>query len=326
MGEMVRSAQSSVAAHTAISARLVVLSAAAFVALSAALLACSRSSLPLRGILTAVLTVAQALCLYRLYVVAHEAVHRKLFPHTAWLNDLAGALLLAPIGAPLAVYRKVHAFHHGSNRKDDHHAALDHFKVRGQVSAAARVYYRVVWAFYVFGAGFFLHSLITVLLFLLVPTSLAVRIDPVFARWSPAARLRAWAQMSLGVALHAGVAAAFGGRAWVTVLGAPLLVFAWLWSMLLYAYHYRTSVGPAVRFNVRSLPHQPVLSWLLLNFNEHATHHADPSIPWYRLPELRVTLPEAFRDNDNVATVWQAIWQQRRGPILCERRASGSAS
>ena len=126
---MVRSDQSSAASHAAISARLVLLSAVAFIALSAALLGCARSTLPFRGTLTTVLTVAQALCLYRLYVVAHEAVHRKLFPHTPWLNELAGALMLAPIGAPLAIYRKVHAFHHGSNRKDDHHAALDHFKV-----------------------------------------------------------------------------------------------------------------------------------------------------------------------------------------------------
>jgi fatty acid desaturase len=318
---MPRSIQPSAASHLLISARLVLLSAAAFVVLSAALLASARSALPGRGACLAVLSLAQALCLYRLYVVAHEAVHRKLFPRTPWLNDLAGVLMLAPIGAPLAIYRKVHAFHHGSNRKDSHHAALDHFKVGARVSTAARVYYRAVWAFYVFAGGFFLHSLVTILLFLLLPTSLAVRIDPVFARWSPGARLRAWAQMSLAVALHGGIAVGFGGRAWLTVLGAPLLVFAWLWSLLLYAYHYRTSVGPSVRFNVRSLPRQPALSWLLLNFNEHATHHADPSIPWYQLPERRVQLPEGFRDNDNVANVWQAIWQQRRGPILCERRA-----
>jgi fatty acid desaturase len=74
-------------------------------------------------------------------------------------------------------------------------------------------------------------------------------------------------------------------------------------------------------FNVRALPRQPFLSWLLLNFNEHVTHHADPSIPWYQLPHRRVVLPEAFEDNQNVGSVWQAIWQQRKGPILCERRS-----
>ncbi|HEY4187559.1 MAG TPA: fatty acid desaturase [Polyangia bacterium] len=292
---------------------------AGFAALGAALLALQGAAVPFRSPLLAVLVVAQGLWMYRLYVVAHEGVHGKLFPRSPWLNDAAAILVLSPIGAPLAVYRKVHHFHHGSNRKDDRHAALDHFHVRANVGPLARLYYRAVWLFYVFMGGFFLHSLATIVIFLVVPTRLGSRIDPVFARWTPAARLRAWLQMMLAVALHLGVAFGLGSNAWQVMFGAPLLVFAWLWSLLLYIYHYGTSVGPAVRHNVRSLPRQPLLSWLLLNFNEHVTHHADPSIPWYLLPARRVELPAPFGANQNVASVWQAIWQQRRGPVLCVR-------
>jgi fatty acid desaturase len=73
-----------------------------------------------------------------------------------------------------------------------------------------------------------------------------------------------------------------------------------------------------VRRNVRSLPRQPFWSWLLLNFNEHATHHADPRIPWYALPEeCRPSPPEP--DGEPVRSLWDAIWRQRRGPVLWSR-------
>jgi len=60
-------------------------------------------------------------------------------------------------------------------------------------------------------------------------------------------------------------------------------------------------------------------AWLLMNFNEHATHHADPSIPWYALPSNRHELPLEFRSNENVRSIWSALWQQRRGPTIVER-------
>ena len=74
-----------------------------------------------------------------------------------------------------------------------------------------------------------------------------------------------------------------------------------------------------MRYNARALPRQPLLSWLLLNFNEHVTNHVDPSIPWYQLPARRVELPARFSANQDVASLWQAVWQQRRGPVLCAR-------
>jgi fatty acid desaturase len=86
--------------------------------------------------------------------------------------------------------------------------------------------------------------------------------------------------------------------------------------MLLYVYHYRTTVGRDVRLNVRSLPRQPFFSWLLLNFNEHATHHGDPSIPWYDLPRRRACLPPSHASNDDSETLLQAVLRQREGPVL----------
>ena len=306
-------------AHDRVSAWLVITGLAGFGVIAAALLVVRSAAWPGRSALLALLVVAQGLWMYRLYVIAHEGVHDKLFPRSRWLNDGTAILLLSPLGAPLAVYRKVHHFHHGSNRKDDRHAALEHFHVRPGAGALGLTYKRAVWLFYVFLGGFFLHSLATIVIFLVIPTRLASRIDPVFARWSPGARLRAWLQLLLAVALHLTVALALGGAAWRLILGAPLLVFAWVWSLMLYVYHYGTSVGPEVRYNVRALPRQPLFSWLLLNFNEHVTHHVDPAIPWYLLPARRKELPARFSGNQDVASLWQAIWQQRRGPVLCAR-------
>jgi len=309
-------------AHDRVSAWLVGTGLAGFATIGAALLVVRAATWPGRAPLLALLVVAQGLWMYRLYVIAHEAVHGKLFPRAGRLNDAAATLLLSPLAAPLAVYRKVHHFHHGSNRKDDRHAALDHLHMRPGAGPLARAYKRAVWLFYVFLGGFFLHSLATIVIFLVIPTPLASRIDPVFLRWSPGARLRAWLQFLVALALHLTVALTLGGPAWKLIFGAPLLVFAWLWSLLLYVYHYGTSVGAEVRYNVRALPRQPLLSWLLLNFNEHVTHHVDPSIPWYLLPARKVVLPARFSANQDVDSLWQAVWQQRRGPILCTRPAA----
>ena len=265
------------------------------------------------------LFLVQGVWLDRLYAVGHEAVHRKLFPRSPRLNDLWGTLMLAPLLAPLTIFRKIHAFHHGQNRRDPATAALDSFVSAKPVSAARQKYYRGSWIFLVFMGGFFVHSVISILLFLGAPTALAQRISPVFRGWSLAQRTRAWLELLPGVALHLGIARLLGIEVWLLVLGAPLLVFAWVWSMMLYIYHYDTTLGDGVRFNVRSLPTRPILSWVLLHFNEHATHHQDPRLPWYRLPSERRNLPAEYRHNDNVTTLGAAILQQLRGPLLWER-------
>jgi fatty acid desaturase len=264
--------------------------------------------------LIGVLAVAQGLWFDRMYTVAHEAVHRKLFPNRPVLNDVIGAALMLPIVAPFTIFRKIHGFHHGLNRRDPASAALDHFRLPGSATRAQRLRYRALWTFYAFGGGFFLHTMATILIFLAVPRKQAVAISPVFCGWPLSLRLRAWGELVAGLAVHALVATQLGGNAWLALLGLPMLAFAWIWSMLLYIYHYRTTVGPDVRHNVRSLPRQPFFSWLLLNFNEHATHHRDPTIPWYELPARRYALPDSHASNDDVDTLLAAVWRQRHGP------------
>jgi fatty acid desaturase len=267
-----------------------------------------------------ILAIMQGLWFDRLYTVAHEAVHHKLVPGHRRLNDAVGMALMLPLLAPFTVFRKIHGFHHGGNRRDPETAALDHFRIAPGAGPEAAAAKRRLWFFYVFAGGFYLHTLATIMIFLLMPSGRAVRISPVFRAWPPRLRVQAWLQFVAGLSLHVAVVWFWGASAWLALLGLPMLVFAWFWSMLLYIYHHRTSVGPDVRHNVRSLPRQPFFSWLLLNFNEHSTHHRDPSIPWYALPGRRYALPPSHAANQDVETLLGAILRQREGPVLWTRQ------
>lgn len=257
--------------------------------------------------------VFQGLWLDRIYIVGHETTHRKLFPENRRLNDLFGMLSLLPLAVPLQVYRKIHQFHHGFNRRDVHTSALDTFVSKKPITKFRRFLYQTAWFIGVFGSGYFWHSFAAIVIFLFLPTATAVNISPAFKHWTGRDRLISWGQFLLGVAFHIAFYWLGGFTFWLVSLALPILMFSWIWSLLVYIFHYDTSIGKDVRYNVRSLPRHWFFSWLLMNFNEHTTHHAYPNIPWYELPEKRINLPEHYVQNQNVQTVWQAIFQQFRG-------------
>lgn len=300
--------------HRLITTRLLLesLAGALLLAIATVLLA-DRSQLG-----TLALILAQGFWLHRLYVVAHEASHGKLWPDSRRINDALGQLLLLPLMLPLRIHRKIHAFHHGHNRRDFETSALDTFVVRGRATLLRRIGCHVIWYVAVFAGGFFIHSLISVVLFLAMPLSLARRISPAFRGWRGSDQLRSLIGFGLGLGLHVGVALLGGPRIWALTMGYPLLAFAWVYSLLVYIYHYDTDYGPAVRFHVRSLRRSPIASWWLLNFNEHATHHRDPRLPWYALPEQREPLPREHAANQEVETLAAAILGQLRGPRIIE--------
>jgi fatty acid desaturase len=212
---------------------------------------------------------------------------------------------------PLRIHRKIHAFHHAHNRRDPETSALDTFVVTGPATPLRRCRCRAQWYLAVFAGGWFLHGLVSVLLFLALPLRLAQRVSPAFRGWTHRDQLRSIGAFALGLALHFGVGVALGAGAWLRLLGGPLLVFAWVYSLLVYIYHYDTGYGPAVRAHVRSAGAGPVFSWWLLNFGEHATHHADPRLPWWSLPEHAVEAPRP--------RIGAAVLAQLRGPRILER-------
>lgn len=270
----------------------------------------------------AALALALGLWLDRMYTVGHEAGHRKLFPDHPRLNDLVGSVMFAPLMVPLVVYRKIHAFHHGHNRRAPKVATLDVVQLPPEPGLRRRLARLVGWAGWllgVFAGGFYIHGLVSIVLFLVLPTKVACRVSPAFRNWKPRHRLRAWLELGAGAALHVLVWRLAGADVWLAAFGLPTLAFAWIYSLMVYIYHYDTTIGGDIRYNVRSLPPSRVLSWLLLNFNEHVTHHADPRLPWYMLPRRRIGLPPEYAGNAKVRSVLGAILQQLRGPVFVDR-------
>lgn len=303
--------------HLRITTWLILETVLVFVALALLAVTLARASLGgLFYLLYPPVLLFQGLWLDRIYVIGHEAAHKKLVPHDRRLNDLLGQFVLMPLLVPVSIYRKVHGFHHNANRKDHHTAALDVFVSRRPITPLVRAYYYALWYLGVFAGGYFLHSLVSILIFLFLPTPRAQKISPAFAGWSSRDRLIAWGQYSACLMFHASVWLVFGAQVWLYTLLFPLLSFAWIWSLLIYIFHYNTTIGAQTRYNVRALGRHPFFSWLLLNFNEHATHHIRPSLPWYELPERRQELPERFERNQNTRSFYRAILNQLKGPTI----------
>ncbi|MBX3142847.1 MAG: fatty acid desaturase [Trueperaceae bacterium] len=263
------------------------------------------------------LLLFQALLFQRLYIIGHEASHRKLVPKNLLWNDILGQIMLLPILIPVRIYRQVHMFHHGFNRKDHHTSALDVFVSPWPVTPLVRAFYSVLWYLGVFAGGYFLHSIASVIIFLFVPTRHAVKVSPAFKRWSNRDRIAAWLQLLACGLFVVALGWLLGWQAWRYVWLYPFMAFAWVWSLLVYVFHYQTTLGEHTRYNVRALEQHWLYSWMLLNFNQHASHHMYPNIPWYQLPERKQELPAVFAEkNQNARSYWQAVMQQLRGPTV----------
>ena len=258
----------------------------------------------------------------RLYMVGHEASHRKLWPRSLWLNDCLGQVFLLPILVPVSVFRQIHFFHHGHNRRNVCTSALDVYVISNKFPRLQRCWSYLLWYLAVFAGGFFLHSLVSILILLIIPPSLARRISPAFRGWTWGKQRRALAIFCTGIALHVAVGLMWGSETWLYCCGLPLLCFAWIYSVLMYIYHYRTSIGARVGDNARSVQRQFLAAWWLLNFNEHRVHHHNPAIPWYSLPANR-NLPRASKEP--TLSLLQAVLQQLRGPTLIAKEEQQDA-
>lgn len=262
------------------------------------------------------LTIAQGGWLHRLYTAGHEAVHRKMIPDSKRWNDVIGQLLLLPLLIPLPIYRKIHKFHHTHNRRDHRTSTLEGYVVGSPPGILKRAVIKLAWYIGVFAGGYFIHGVISIMLFLFVPPQLAPKISPAFKGWSIRDQVSSVVLFLACVGFHAGFAQLFGVQAWVCALGLPLLFFAWIYSLFVYIYHYKTSYGDSVVYNVRSVDAPAFFKWWLLNFNHHRVHHRYPALPWHQLPDEPAELPEEFASNENVENLLQAVGQQLTGPQI----------
>jgi len=263
--------------------------------------------------------VFQGFWFQRIYCVGHESSHEKLFPeHPRW-NDLFGQLALWIILVPLPVFRKIHRFHHGSNRRDAHTSALDVFVVPPGAGGARRIWANVLWYAGIMAGGWFIHGLLSILFFLFLPVRIARKVSPAFKGWTFTDQVGSIVLFAIPVVLQIAFTHYYGGDAWIALFGAPLLVFAWVYSIQIYVYHYGTSMGPETLFHARRLVGNPLISWWLLNLNEHDTHHQKTKVVWYDLPAAGKPLPEGFAANQNVNSFGAGILQQFRGPTIVEK-------
>lgn len=256
------------------------------------------------------LAMPRGLWIQRHYCVGHEAAHGKLYPGRPLRNALWGQLALLALLTPLQVFRKIHQFHHGHNRRDLHTSALDVIWI-DQDTPLRRLGAWCQWLFAVFACGWFWHGLASVLLFLCLPLALARRVSPAFAGWTLRDRGLSIAVFAAAVTVHAWVWVSFGALPGFVLVGAPLVVFSWLYSAQLYIYHYDTPVGSNVTAHARALG-GPLVNWWLLNLNEHVTHHGRPALVWYALPEAARV---GAKDVPRRSFVW-GVLNQLRGPRI----------
>jgi fatty acid desaturase len=203
----------------------------------------------------------------------HELVHNHPTRH-AWLNRWLGLLPVA-VWYPFDIYRRSHLAHHRDELltypgQDPESNYLDpaHYAQHSAPMRALLVAQRTSLGRFFIAPAFAIARLIW----------------PLRERsyWrSP--RLRwAWAQhVALLVLMLWAVEAGTGMSPWTYVLGVgyPCLGLALMRSF----YEHRPADLPAHRIvvNEASLP------WrlLFLNNNYHAVHHAQPSLPWYAIPQ-----------------------------------------
>lgn len=268
----------------------------------------------------AIVTLFLTGCWYqRIFLVGHEASHWKLWPSSRIINDILGQAFLLVILVPVKAFRKIHVFHHRYNRKDVQTSALDTFVIESGSGRWSRIKAYGAWYFLVFCGGFFIHSLISILILLMVPPSVARKVSPAFKGWTMTDQLQAMALFGLAIAIQWSVAHFAGFTCWLSFFGLPLVFFAWVYSVLTYIFHYNTSFGPLTYMNVRSLKANFVVRWWLLNFNEHAVHHKFPQIPWFNLAAHAQSNPEEeiYRKKKSLV---QGILALLSGPNIVERK------
>jgi fatty acid desaturase len=264
------------------------------------------------GWLTAVALVGFWISAYAFWALLHEAVHGLLHPHRG-VNRAVARLMGIVHGCPFTFLRTGHLLHHRYNRIEDFAEAYDpQRKNHGQATAQH-------WVFLL--AGYYVADVLAnVMVWLpertrsriilgMAPGNYGIQLHAALSkpRNLKEARLDACAT----VALFAASAWAFWD-AWA-MFAAVHLVRAFALSLPDSAYHYDTPANapddPAPSNNLALGP-----SWLILNFNYHGVHHANPSVPWYRLPAAAKAQNAVFRDHYTAGMLRQFM-----GPIPKDR-------
>ena len=217
----------------------------------------------------------------------HEAVHG----HPTGRRRLDSLLCGAPLSLwiPLAVYRETHLAHHRTPRLTDPLADPESYYVDAaawqRMSRPRRALHH---ALQTLAGRMLLGPAVVVARFLAGEARLLVR--------GERGRRAVWARHALACAAVLAWVLVVCGISPLTYLAA--FVYPGLALTLLRSFHeHRPAADQASRSAI--VEAGPLLSLLFLHNNLHALHHAEPRLPWYRLP---------------------AVYRARRGELLARNR------
>lgn len=253
--------------------------------------------------------------------LVHEGIHRLLLPGRR-RNDAAARVLAVAYGAPFAILKFGHLFHHRHNR-----TALDRTEHAYASGFAGRLRARAVFYFRLLG-GLYLGEVVLGLMLLApagvlrtavrrstgpAPEGLEPLADQIDRDLLAPAALRSARVDALAVLGLATVAVwAWGSDVWLVALtffarGAHV-------SLLDNAFHYEGPLDVLHAADNARLP--PPLALGVLNSNYHGVHHRYPRIPWRHLPAVHAaTAGNARFDGAYLAL----IARQLRGPVFVSR-------
>lgn len=243
------------------------------------------------------------------WALQHEAMHGLLTTDKTW-NRRLGRLQAVLFGAPFDLLRWGHLLHHGFSRT---------VRERSEVYALGRerrAVFALAYYFRLLG-GLYVMEVIGAWLFLLPRAwvrQLATWIGsernlalPLAERVLKPDTLAATRLDTLAILSLYGLAfLAYGAMAWMLALaifGRALLI-----SLVDNSFHYATALD-----NPRHARNLALPAWaarMILHFNLHGVHHAQPSLPWQALPAQHRISGGRYD-----GAFFAALWAQFRGPI-----------
>jgi fatty acid desaturase len=242
------------------------------------------------------------------WAVIHETIHDT-FNAASRINLIAGRVLSVFFGSPFHVLRLTHLSHHKFNRSplEKGTEIYDPQKV-SRFKANIRYYFYIV-------CGLYLLEVFSAFIFFLPRRRFLelaqrlVREGNIQEGWLAQKfmddkRLHEIRMDGLAIALILGSSAlCYRGRwmPFLSIIGARMFLISFMDNV----YHYRTALNVTVSGSNFWVPRFAALS--LLNFNLHRVHHANPSLPWTKLPEVFEHEPEKYDGNLLAAALAQFL-------------------
>jgi fatty acid desaturase len=251
------------------------------------------------------------------WALVHEAIHDS-FNSSSRINLVFGRWLSIFFGSPFHILRLTHLSHHKFNRSPTEKGTEIYDPEELSKTTASVRYF-----FYIF-CGLYLLEVSSTFIFFLPPNIFRkmrrrlVDHGNVQEKWLAQKLMDKKIVRDIridGVAIFLVLAfSAFCfGKHWILFAGL-LGVRTFLISFMDNVYHYRTPLHVTVSGHNLFLPR--VFSGLLLNFNLHRVHHANPSVPWVELPDFFTQQFETFDRGFLTAAL-----DQLRGPIALSELA-----